>query len=80
MVSKRNKESIHVTVSPYLKKQADQLVESEDFSSMSDLVSIALAEFIGKYYREQKEKTVRSEPVVSEAKNDKTIRIEHVIE
>ncbi|WP_321420794.1 hypothetical protein [uncultured Methanomethylovorans sp.] len=37
------------------------MVESEDFSSMSDLVSIALAEFIGKYYREQKEITVRSE-------------------
>jgi Arc/MetJ-type ribon-helix-helix transcriptional regulator len=56
MAAKRNKDSIHATVSPYLKKQAEALVETEEFSSMSDLVSIALAEFIGKYTRDQKEK------------------------
>lgn len=65
MATKRNKESIHATVSPYLKKQADELVATEEFSSMSDLVSIALAEFIGRYNREQKENLVKQEePVV----------------
>ncbi len=51
-----NKYKIGVTISPYLKEKADELVATDKFSSMSDLVSIALAEFIGKYTRDQKEK------------------------
>lgn len=54
--AKRNKETICATVSPYLKKQVEELVASEDFSSMSDLVSIAISEFVGAYKRQQKEK------------------------
>jgi Arc/MetJ-type ribon-helix-helix transcriptional regulator len=60
-----NKEKINITISPYLKKQADALVDSDEFSSMSDLVSIALAEFIGKYTRDQKEKEQECEGNVS---------------
>ena len=59
------KESIHATVSPYIKKQAEELVSTGDFSSMSDLVSVALAEFIGRYKREQIEKDMESEELLS---------------
>ena len=51
--SKRKKNTICATVSPYIKKQVDELVATGDFSSMSDLVSIAISEFIGQYKREQ---------------------------
>ena len=53
---KRNKPLISASVSPYIKEEAEALVESGKFGSMSDLVSIALAEFIGAYNRKQKEK------------------------
>lgn len=43
------KEKISLTISPYLKKRVNELVDSGDFSSASDLVSTALAEFIGKH-------------------------------
>lgn len=39
---------IHATVSPYIMKRVDELVADGKFSSRSDLVSIALAEFINK--------------------------------
>lgn len=47
----RNKITISITVSPYIKKRADELVESKQFSSVSDLVNIALTEFITKLDR-----------------------------
>lgn len=50
----RKKEAIHATVSPYIKKKADELVAKKDFSSMSDLVNTALTEFIVKYVQEKK--------------------------
>lgn len=68
MKIKQKKESIHATVSPYIKRQAEELVAKEEFSSMSDLVSIALAEFIGKYNREEKEK----ESAKSQASTDES--------
>lgn len=45
----RKKNTICATVSPYLKRKVDELVERGEFSSMSDLVSQSLAEFISKY-------------------------------
>ena len=72
MAIQYKKESIHATVSPYIKKQAEELVATGDFSSMSDLVSIALAEFIGRYNREQKEKEA--------ALSSQPITIEHIYE
>ncbi|WP_292461740.1 hypothetical protein [Methanolobus sp.] len=65
MAIQYKKESIHATVSPYIKKQAEELVDTGDFSSMSDLVSVALAEFIGHYKREQKEKDMEAEGSLS---------------
>lgn len=78
MAIKQKKESIHATVSPYIKKQAEKLVETEEFSSMSDLVSIALAEFIGKYQREQKEKDKVTRP--STYDDEEAIIVEHIVE
>ncbi|AKB33382.1 hypothetical protein MSSIH_2692 [Methanosarcina siciliae HI350] len=45
----RKKNTICATVSPYLKRKVDELVERGEFSSMSDLVSQSLAEFISRY-------------------------------
>jgi len=46
---KRNKDTICATVSPYVKRRVLELVDSDDFSSMSDLVSVAVTDFIARY-------------------------------
>lgn len=46
---RKKKENVTITISPYLKKQLDIMVESGDFSSLSDLATIALSEFVSKY-------------------------------
>lgn len=46
---KRNKDTICATVSPYTRRQVEDLVENGDFGSMSDLVGVALTEFLMKY-------------------------------
>jgi Arc/MetJ-type ribon-helix-helix transcriptional regulator len=53
--AKRKKETICATVSPYTKKKVDELVESGEFSSMSDLVSVAITEFLTKYLAEKQQ-------------------------
>lgn len=78
MVAKQKKESIHATVSPYIKRQAEDLLATEDFSSMSDLVSIALAEFIGAYNRRQKEKEGAEN--TASLSSDNPVVIEEIIE
>jgi hypothetical protein len=50
----RNKDQITATVSPWIKKQCLSLANSEDFSSMSDVVSQALIEFFDRYYEKKK--------------------------
>lgn len=45
---KRNKETISATVSPYLKARVEEIVETGEFSSTSDFVSIAIMDFIKK--------------------------------
>jgi Arc/MetJ-type ribon-helix-helix transcriptional regulator len=82
-MAKRNKPLITASVSPYIKEQAEALVESGNFGSMSDLVSIALAEFIGKFTRDQKEKENRCATPEKRSSNstyngDEPIVIEHV--
>lgn len=51
-----NKYKIGVTISPYLKERADKLIAEQKFSSMSDLIGIALAKFLGEYDYIEKEK------------------------
>lgn len=46
---KRNKININATVSPYLSEKMVKLVADEKFSSVSDLVSVAITEFLMKF-------------------------------
>ncbi|TGC08014.1 hypothetical protein [Methanolobus halotolerans] len=68
---KRKKNTICATVSPYTKRQVDALVEAGDFSSMSDLVNVALTEFLVKYESLKKKEA---------APKDVPTCIEHVYE
>lgn len=43
------KERISVTVSPHLKKRNRELLDAHEFSSESELVTVALSEFYGRY-------------------------------
>ncbi|AKB81030.1 sensory transduction histidine kinase [Methanosarcina barkeri 3] len=45
----KKKEQINATVSPWIKKQCLELAKTPEFSSISDVVSLALSEFFGKY-------------------------------
>lgn len=45
----KKKQQINATVSPWIKKQCLELSRTPEFSSISDVVSIALSEFFGKY-------------------------------
>lgn len=45
----KKKEQINATVSPWIKKQCLDLAKTSEFSSISDVVSLALSEFFGKY-------------------------------
>lgn len=65
------KEKINATVSPYLKKRIDELVEKNEFSSISDFVSIASAYFLSDYdsREESTKKKIIAESII-ENKND----------
>ncbi|MHC1757528.1 MAG: ribbon-helix-helix domain-containing protein [Methanosarcina sp.] len=52
---KKKKVTLNVTISPYLKRKIDALVETEEFSSASDLTTTALTEFLLKHDLEQEE-------------------------
>lgn len=45
----KNKDQISATVSPYLKKRCIEISQDPEFTSVSDVVSQALSEFIAKY-------------------------------
>jgi Arc/MetJ-type ribon-helix-helix transcriptional regulator len=49
MVTTKNKAQLNSTVSPWIKKRIEEMVQTDDFSSISDVVSQALSEFIGRY-------------------------------
>lgn len=50
---RKKKENVTITLSPYLKKRLDVMVLSGDFSSLSDLATMALSEFVAKYESEK---------------------------
>jgi len=52
----RNKATICATVSPWLKTRLEQMVNSGEFSSLSEIVSLACHEFMIRYFSENKEK------------------------
>ena len=67
----RNKEVIGATVSPWVKKEALKIVEeSGDFSSLSDLVSIAITKFITEYKEEKKREKEALEKVTKKEINN----------
>lgn len=70
---KYRKEVIHATVSPYIKKKADELVANKEFSSISDLVNTALTEFINRY---EIEKKMKKEQEAQKSELTKSVTIE----
>ncbi len=49
----RNKATICATVSPWLKTRLEQMVDGKEFSSMSDIVSLACHEFMIRYFSDR---------------------------
>ncbi|MBE0522484.1 MAG: hypothetical protein IBX39_09510 [Candidatus Methanoperedenaceae archaeon] len=49
MALQRNKAQLNSTISPWIKKRIDEIANTQDFASLSDVVSQALSEFIGRY-------------------------------
>jgi len=48
----RNKATICATVSPWLKTRLEAMVDGKEFSSVSDIVSLACHEFMIRYFSE----------------------------
>ncbi|MDP2766130.1 MAG: hypothetical protein Q8O41_01570 [Candidatus Methanoperedens sp.] len=57
----RNKAIICATVSPWLKKRLEKMVDGKEFSSVSDIVSLACHEFMIRYFSDRE-----SKPAVAE--------------
>ncbi len=53
----RNKATICATVSPWLKKRLEKMVDGKEFSSVSDIVSLACHEFMIRYFSEEEKST-----------------------
>jgi Arc/MetJ-type ribon-helix-helix transcriptional regulator len=58
---KQNKVKISATISPYLRKRIEEYLKSDEFSSLSDFVSIAAAELIGKLDNEKEMKKAEAD-------------------
>jgi len=52
----RNKATICATVSPWLKTRLERMVDSKEFSSVSDIVSLACHEFLIRHFPDQVER------------------------
>ena len=46
---KRNKATINATISPYLKRKLEVLADTDEFSSLSDVIAVACHEFLARY-------------------------------
>ena len=49
----RNKATICATVSPWLKTRLEKMVDGKEFSSVSDIVSLACHEFMIRYFSDR---------------------------
>jgi len=56
VVITKHKAQLNVTVSPWIKKRVEEIANTPDFASLSDVVSQALSEFIARYDERKKEK------------------------
>jgi len=52
----RNKATICATVSPWLKNRLEKMVDGKEFSSVSDIVSLACHEFMIRYFSDHESK------------------------
>ncbi|MFH1783751.1 MAG: hypothetical protein ABH868_02480 [bacterium] len=55
-MGQRNKATICATVSPWLKTRLEQMADGKEFSSVSDIVSLACHEFMIRYFSEHEKK------------------------
>ena len=62
---KRNKATICATVSPWLKKRLEKEVDGEEFSSVSEIVSLACHEFMIRHFPDQGKSTATDEKTKS---------------
>jgi hypothetical protein len=63
---RKKKEQINATVSPWLKKRCTEIAQDPDFTSVSDIVSQALSEFIARYDERKNKEAKKHEENVSE--------------
>jgi Arc/MetJ-type ribon-helix-helix transcriptional regulator len=70
---KYKKEKVTATVSPYIRKRIDMFVAAEEFSSVSDFVNTALAEFIGKLDYQKKLEALAKDTPPDNADDDKRL-------
>ncbi len=49
----RNKATVCATVSPWLKNRLERMVDGKEFSSVSDIVSLACHEFMIRYFSDR---------------------------
>lgn len=70
----RNKDTICATVSPYTRRQVEELVKNKEFGSMSDLVGVAITEFLMKYNAPREPPTDLSEKDTTKKDPDKKRR------
>jgi len=52
----RNKATICASVSPWLKTRLERMIDGKEFSSMSDIVSLACHEFLIRHFPDQDER------------------------
>jgi two-component system, sensor histidine kinase PdtaS len=72
---RKKKTQINATVSPYIKQRCVEISETADFASLSDVVSVALSEFIGKY---DERENVRKKQRKSGRLENKYVTFDHI--
>lgn len=72
----KRKVNVTVTISPYLKKQLDEMVDSEEFSSLSDLATMAFTEFVTIYNLKKNSKECNNSKTIL---NEDDTHVEHYI-
>jgi hypothetical protein len=77
----KNKLQINATVSPWIKKRCIELANEPEFTSISDIVTIALIEFFEKYdtFYSQKDACIKKQSFC-ELMKKKTIYGEEIID
>ncbi|AGK61470.1 hypothetical protein Asulf_01487 [Archaeoglobus sulfaticallidus PM70-1] len=73
------KERLSISISPYLKKKLKEMEKSGEFANISEIVNLAIAEFIGKYEAQGKLKPRKSaEEIAEEIEQEKHKPIEEI--